>query len=644
MRHENKRWQQVWGGGFIALALLLYALLFVGSATKRPEAGQFRERLKQLSVGPALVQAIPANRLTSSSWMKVVEPLSSPPALCLLFVGVAWFWNARKQVGLWAYRVLAACFVLLSAGALVAVYIARGSQLVKSSPPLTLAAIVFLGVGVLFFWRARKLSKQVRATETVHRPAAPERLASRGTSRPVGSFALCNVLQEGAETRKIWQFDVRKREFHLHHEHTSGAGESLPGKTVGKSWDSLWQRKLNVAWLPPENVFIRVAHFPQSTPEETRTMVELQLEKLSPIPVTQAVWSMHVLPRSAGNMQTVAVIIVARSVVEEFLGRLEGQGFLADRLELPMLDQLQATSITEDGAWIYPGAQGGKNMALVAWWYGGVLQSVGWLTLALGANRAGDLNDQLTHMAWAGELEGWLTASPRWHLVAEAALATEWEPPLRQSLDQPVEIVAPLPAAELAALTAKRTAQAGAGANLLPDEFAKRYRQQFVDRLWMRGLGALLALYVVGLFVYFIAVGVLSMQTRKVEASVADHSPAYTNAIRLKARYQVLKDRQDLKYAALDCWQAVAETMPAGLTLDSMNFSDGKKITLTGTAPASQLLDVSDFSSKIRRTPDKSGQPLFDAAKADQLQTHVNPGTAVVSWSLGLELKRGERR
>ena len=36
-----------------------------------------------------------------------------------------------------------------------------------------------------------------------------------------------------------------------------------------------------------------------------------------------------------------------------------------DRLDLPLLDQLQATTVTEDGAWIYPEAPGGRNAALV---------------------------------------------------------------------------------------------------------------------------------------------------------------------------------------------------------------------------------------------------------------------------------------
>src|SRR5439155_20185660 len=132
----------------------------------------------------------------------------------------------------------------------------------------------------------------------------------------------------------------------LSREQTSFAGERFPAKLVGRSWRSLIRRKLNVAWLPPEHVFFRVAHLPQSDLQETVSMVELQLEKLSPMPVTQVVWSVQRLPHAADNMQTVIVIIAARNAVEEFLGQLEGEGYMADRLELPLLDQLHATAIT----------------------------------------------------------------------------------------------------------------------------------------------------------------------------------------------------------------------------------------------------------------------------------------------------------
>jgi hypothetical protein len=447
----------------------------------------------------------------------------------------------------------------------------------------------------------------------------------------------CNILQAGPDASRVWQFN---KNFSLNREQASRAGESLPPNLVGKSWSTLWQKKLNVAWLPPEHVFIRAAQFPPSTPAETRTMVELQLEKLSPIPVTQAVWSMHILPQSAGGLQTVVVIIAERSVVEQFLGKLEGQGFMADRLELPMLDQLQATASTGDGAWIYPEAAGGKNSALVAWWYGGALQSVGLITLAAGENRVASLKDQLTHMAWAGELEGWLTSPPDWHLVADPAIAGEWESPLREGLGTSVKIVAPVSGTELAARTAKRAAESDGHANMLPPEFARRYQQQFVDRLWMRGLGAVLGVYLVGCLIYFVAVQVLSYQTTNVEEKVADKGLSYTNALQLKARYGVLLDRQALKFAALDCWEAVAEKIPSGVTLDSMNFNDGKRLLLNGNASASLVNDVIDFSGNVRKTTTAQGQPLFNLTGGDAFSSKVNNN--MVQWSFGLELKKGE--
>jgi hypothetical protein len=449
----------------------------------------------------------------------------------------------------------------------------------------------------------------------------------------------CNVLQVGAQARHLWQFDARGRGYVLGREQTSFAGEPFPARLVAKDWRSLWQRKLNIAWLPPENVFLRVAQFPASDFDETLSMVELQLEKLSPMPVTQIVWTIHLLPHAEGNLQTVIVMIVSRNTVEEFLGQLETQGYLADRLEMPLLDQLQATAISRSGAWIYPEAPGGRNSALVAWWYGGILQNLDLITLPP-ANAPESLKEQLLQMAWAGELEGWLTAPPSWHLVADAPTAAAWEPALRAGLEQPVEVIAPVPVAGLAALTAKRAAQAGSEANLLPAEFTTRYRQQFVDRLWMRGLGAVVVLYLLGVMVYFARLQVELYRTNAVEQQVATLGPTYTNAIQLRDRFKVLKERQDLKFAALECWKSVAELLPDGITLEGFSFSDGKKLTLSGSAPADQVKRLLDFDADIRKVP-VNGQPLFDPIAGDHI-TYRSAATGTVSWSCVLELKRSE--
>ena len=448
-------------------------------------------------------------------------------------------------------------------------------------------------------------------------------------------------MAKSASSDRHRQFDARNNRFALIRAQTTPAGAPLPAKAVRKDWRSLFQHKLNIAWLPPEHVFLRVAQFPKSEFNETLAMVELQLEKLSPMPVAQIAWSIQILPQTEGSLQTVIVIIVARNVVEEFLGQLEAQSYLADCLELPILDQLLATTITQDGAWIYPGGPGGHHTALVAWWYGGVLQHLDLVHMPP-ANRPASLKEQLMQMAWAGELEGWLAAPPRWHLVADASTAGEWEPALSEGLAQSIELIPPVGPAELAALTARRSAQAPPNANLLPAEYSTRYQQQFVDRLWMRGLLAVGAIYVAGVIIYLIGLQFMLFKTRSVEREVAGQGLSYTNAIQLRDRYHVLKDRQELKYAALNCWNVTAKLMPVSITLDTMNFSDGRRFTLSGTAPSEEVKELNAFEGAMRKAIDNGGQPLFDSEKGENVTWRANPGTATVSWNFTLELKRAE--
>src|SRR5580698_749549 len=150
----------------------------------------------------------------------------------------------------------------------------------------------------------------------------------------------CNLLQFAADAKRLWQFDAKGGGFVPNRDLRVPHADPLPAKLVAKTWASLWQPKLNVAWLPPENVFLRAIELPASNADETFAMVELQLEKLSPLPVAQIVWTFQVLSRSAadlprqsettaGNLQTVIVVIVARNFVEDFLGKLERDGYLA---------------------------------------------------------------------------------------------------------------------------------------------------------------------------------------------------------------------------------------------------------------------------------------------------------------------------
>jgi hypothetical protein len=457
----------------------------------------------------------------------------------------------------------------------------------------------------------------------------------------------CNILQLGATARRVWQFDARKKDLALAREQAVSPSQPVPASFVGKSWSQYWQPKLNLAWLPADKIFLRVEQLPAADLAETRTMVEFQLEKISPLPVGQIVWSVAVLPKgatprfenaapaadaAADNTQTVVITIVARSVVEEFLGQLEGAGFFADRIETSLVDQL--AEHTEDGAWIFL-PEMGKN-ALVAWRQDGVLKNLALLQLPANRTDTAQLRDQLEQLAWAGQLEGWLTSAPRWNLVAPAAHGAEWQAAFATALNATPKLVTPAAPALLAAATARRAALAD-DVGLLPAEFAVRYAQQFTDRLWLRGLVTVGGIYLTIVVMYFAALAVLQFKTSKVEAQVADLGPGYTNTMQLKARYQILRDRQELKFAALDCWKAVAENLPQGAQLGSLDFRQGHTLAINGTAGSDQATAIIDFNTALRRV-DAHGQPLFRKVESPALTASGN----ALNWNFNAELNKSE--
>lgn len=439
----------------------------------------------------------------------------------------------------------------------------------------------------------------------------------------------CNILQTGPDTRELWQFSVGGK-YNLLHQETKRGKEPLPEKVVGKDWQTLFQPKLNIALLPSDKVFLRVVQLPKADYAETQSMVEMQLEKVSPLPTTQIAWGFELLTSNLPDMQTAVVIIVARAYVEEYLSLLEGQGFVADRLELPFLDLLRATEIKEDGAWIYTEGTGGtRSSCLVAWWYSGTLQNLSLVHLPADHTAGAALQAQLAQIAWAGEFEGWLVTSPRYHLVATEQTAALWKTYFTS--EQPLEVLEPLPSAKLAELTARRASADNLRTNLLPPEYSTRYHQLFIDRLWMRALGALVLVYLVVAGLYLGWVQFAKWRNTSVEDQIVSLGGSYTNALQLKERVRVMQEQRELQFMALDCWKAVADNLPAELTLKSMNFERGRHLTLMGVVAEADQSKVFDFNAEMRK------HTLFKDVAAPNMPPM--PG-GMKGWSFGCDLKR----
>jgi len=452
----------------------------------------------------------------------------------------------------------------------------------------------------------------------------------------------CNVLLLGADRRKLWRFSTSGGKASAAGEHHTAPDEPLPARWVNKGWQEFFNPRLNIAWLPQDQVFLRVVQLPKCEPAELPQMIEFQLEKLSPLPVTHIEWSFEPVPyhgKVPTEMQTVVVCIAARDAVQQFLGRLEGVGFRPDRLEAPMLHQVLATKPDADGAWVYPFTDGGRTGCLVAWWYGGALQNLSLANLTEADQWPRELSSHLEATVWAGELEGWLTSPPRWHLVGDKDSAPAWERILSDGGAATVTVQEPLADAALAAASARRAANAESLANLLPPDIASRYRSQWQDRVMARGLIAVFCLYVLGVVSYLVALNLLQFQKTELDTQVASLSQTYTNALVTKGRITVMKEQISLKYAALEGLKAAAARLPEGLTLTDFSFSQGSRFTLRGVAPAAEVTKITDFVVALRAV-EVNGQPLFSSVNQGNIGSA--PGAAMMSWNATCELRPAE--
>jgi hypothetical protein len=131
----------------------------------------------------------------------------------------------------------------------------------------------------------------------------------------------------------------------------------------------------------------------------------------------------------------------------------------------------------------------------------------------------------------------------------------------------------------------------------------------------------------------------LESKTEAAESQVRAEGGSFTNALQLKARYEVLKEREDLKYAALDCWQLIADHLPAGTSLQRLSFADGRKLSLNGTVAQEDLNKIIDFDDTLHKATLKD-EPMFDPTAGDPF-TERSVGNQV-TWNFGLVLQHGE--
>lgn len=450
---------------------------------------------------------------------------------------------------------------------------------------------------------------------------------------------ICHVAALDGETLLLWQFQTLRSKLSSSGKHTFGEGQVPPVRLVTADWPQLFQPRITVGWLPGRDVFVRVLQLPKSTPEDIASMVELQLERLSPMPVSHVCWAVETCAHADPEQVTAVVTLASRDRVEKYLELLEGKGIRADRLDVAWVRQL-ARLPERDGLWIVLGTEAEieGHLALVAWRVEGVLREAAmWRLPASPEDASKALIEQLTHVAWAAEMEGWITEPlPKICFAMSQDLegADTFRPALEEWSGQPVLEESPMGWDDLALASAQEHT-GSQYPSLMPTDISQRYRQDFVDRLWVRGLGGLGMAY---LFFVVVMLGALNWRRGNhddLRMDVRSLGQNYTNVTALSEQVAILEEQVNLRFAALDCWQASIEKLPASLTLTSMNFVGGHTFTLQGSAPANAQSDVTAFNAELQRVVVR-GQPLFASVEPAQISQRGSVGI----WSFKAELRR----
>ncbi|MCW5559916.1 MAG: hypothetical protein KIT22_19025, partial [Verrucomicrobiae bacterium] len=411
-------------------------------------------------------------------------------------------------------------------------------------------------------------------------------------------YQSCAVLATSPLGRRVWQFDVSRNRLKPSGELRFEPGKPLPKRVRSKDWQALFQPSLHVAWLPTESAFVRAIQLPSGDPAELGALVEFQLDKISPLPVAQVVWTAYSVPHPDGRQQTALVIVAPRATVEEFLNQQVVDGFVTHQMDLPLVRAWRALQPTSDGLWLLFETSGERRFCLAGWYLGGVWRDVSLLSVAPGPAGAPALASQLGQTAWAGEMEGWLTAVPPLHVVADSGLVAEMEPVLASWSGHPVrqEMPQPMPVLALASAAASLTS-APPPSSLVPTEWSSEQRQKSVDRLWMGGLGALAMAYVVFVFLFLIALNIRKYQRDDLRSDVTALGVNYTNTLQLKAQVGVLQEQVALRFAALEAWRAAVNLLPASATLTQLDFQRGQTLALRGTVSPENTADITKFNS-----------------------------------------------
>jgi len=284
-----------------------------------------------------------------------------------------------------------------------------------------------------------------------------------------------------------------------------------------------------------------------------------------------------------------------------FLGKLETQGYLADQLQVAMPRPAGGDACRRTMAHGLPGPYlNGQNAR--SWRWGPACALAAVLRLYSPARGRGSRQSlrisSSLQLVWLANWKAGFDRDARdgiWLATGRDRREREWEETFsaRRSRGEQVEV----PCQHSCRIWRRRTARRATAADLSHARHCcwRIFRAAIISSSWTGcgcGLDGDGVCYAIGVAIYLprppsgLSDGARWSSRPLISAAVTERADAEERAA------IVLANRQALKYASLDCWKLVSEQLPTGVSLQRFSFSDGHKLSLSGTTTPDQITPI----------------------------------------------------
>ena len=164
--------------------------------------------------------------------------------------------------------------------------------------------------------------------------------------------------------------------------------------------------------------------------------------------------------------------------------------------------------------------------------------------------------------------------------------------------------------------------------DLAPAAWREEDERRRGNKRLLRAASALVALWVLGLGVFFTVLNVRRARLADLAARVDAVEKPAAEVRRLRAKVEDFAAYADRSRSALECLRATSEALPGGVELNSFIYRKGASLTLRGEADDSER--IYEFTKGL------DGSGVFDDVKSDGISMKQGQGGGATKYTFGI--------